>query len=153
MFRIMFFLKYPGVGRKPVGYSFRYSSSHKTTPCYGRRFARKIRSKNVPNNLWANLRILQYNHFSKHLQSLEKFRSLSFELYVCTYLTKQPKNPKTDQIGCNGPFWSLNVLFFKIWRYQRISHPENRVYMYEKVCGTWDHHSLNGVQYASSGRW
>ena len=25
--------------------------------------------------------------------------------------------------------------------------------MYEKVYGTWDHHTLNGVQYASSVRW
>ena len=25
--------------------------------------------------------------------------------------------------------------------------------MYEKVYGTWDHHTLNGVYYTSSGRW
>ena len=29
-------------------------------------------------------------------------------------LKKQPKNSKKYQIGCNGPFWSLNVFSFRI---------------------------------------
>ena len=78
------------------------------------------------HHFWAHVRILPETHCSKHPQSSVTFSTLDFELYVCSQLKKQPKNPKNDQFGCNGPFWSLNVPFQKI-SFHRVSHPQLRV--------------------------